>query len=58
MSHPRLRAHHHFVLSYPISMNERLYAIVPGPLIDLTYPRRESEHFHREVMKIRREFFR
>ena len=26
--------------------------------IDLPYPRRESEHFHREVMKIRREFFR
>jgi NitT/TauT family transport system ATP-binding protein len=26
--------------------------------IDLPYPRRESDHFHREVMKIRREFFR
>lgn len=26
--------------------------------IDLPYPRRESEHFHREVMKIRKEFFR
>ena len=26
--------------------------------IDLPYPRRESEHFHHEVMKIRKEFFR
>ena len=26
--------------------------------IDLPYPRRESDNFHREVMKIRREFFR
>lgn len=26
--------------------------------IELPYPRRESEHFHREVMKIRKEFFR
>jgi NitT/TauT family transport system ATP-binding protein len=26
--------------------------------IDLPYPRRESENFHHEVMKIRREFFR
>lgn len=26
--------------------------------IDLPYPRHESEHFHREIMKIRREFFK
>jgi NitT/TauT family transport system ATP-binding protein len=46
-----------------VSLADRVILMREGTIdqifpIDLPYPRRESEHFHREVMKIRREFFR
>ncbi|MBV9159095.1 MAG: ABC transporter ATP-binding protein [Candidatus Kaiserbacteria bacterium] len=46
-----------------VSMGERVVLMKAGRIeadfrVDLPYPRRESEGFHRDVMKIRREFFR
>lgn len=46
-----------------VSLADRVILMRDGTVdqiftIDLPYPRRESEHFHREVMKIRKEFFR
>jgi NitT/TauT family transport system ATP-binding protein len=46
-----------------VSLADRVALVRDGTIdqifkIDLPYPRRESENFHRDVMKIRREFFR
>src|SRR3984957_8385753 len=46
-----------------VSLADRVVLMRDGTIdqifrIDLPYPRRESEHFHHEVMRIRREFFR
>jgi ABC-type nitrate/sulfonate/bicarbonate transport system ATPase subunit len=45
-----------------VSLADRILLMREGQIdseykIELPYPRRESEGFHREVMKIRKEFF-
>mgnify|MGYP001549809302 CR=1 FL=1 len=51
------------VIEEAVSLAGRVILIRDGSVdhlfpIDLPYPRRESDNFHREVMKIRKEFFR
>ncbi len=46
-----------------VSLADRVFLMKDGTIVSefpvtLPYPRRESDDFHREVMKIRREFFR
>ncbi len=46
-----------------VSLAGRIFLMRDGAVaktfaVDLPYPRRESEHYHREVMTIRREFFK
>ena len=46
-----------------VSLADRVILMRDGTVdsvfpVDLPYPRRESENFHRDVMRIRREFFR
>jgi NitT/TauT family transport system ATP-binding protein len=51
------------VIEEAVSLADRVILMRDGAVdsifpVDLPYPRRESENFHHEVMRIRREFFR
>ena len=51
------------VIEEAVSLADRVVLMRDGTVdmifpVDLSYPRRENEHFHQEVMRIRREFFR
>ncbi|HEV3244740.1 MAG TPA: ABC transporter ATP-binding protein [Candidatus Paceibacterota bacterium] len=51
------------VIEEAVSLADRVILMQSGTVdsvfpIELSYPRRESENFHRDVMRIRREFFR
>ncbi|MDR3571845.1 MAG: ABC transporter ATP-binding protein [Candidatus Pacebacteria bacterium] len=51
------------VIEEAVSLADRVILMKDGEVgsifpVDLPYPRRESDNFHREVMRIRREFFK
>ena len=51
------------VIEEAVSLADRVILMRDGAIdnifpVELPYPRRESENFHRDVMRIRREFFR